>query len=449
MRPAVAGRQRGDERAADGPGAGVVAVTTSERSVTDGPERDRVGLAFRVAWLVLGAALLVVLATDAWPAGRAWRLGVVVVLVVGGWVLAAARSRATVLPAVLLGTLGVVTGGVVGVLLPRAEGLTVRSAVGLVCLVAGVAALTSSRRLLSRGWRRPATAGAVAGVLISVLLVGFVIAPAVLATTVPHHPRDAETPGGRGLAYRDVTLHAADGTELRGWYVPSSNGAAVVLLHGTSSSVTGVLDHLEVLARAGYGVLAMDGRGAGLSSGHAMDFGWYSDGDVTTAVDYLVGTPGIDPAKIALVGISMGGMASIGAAGADPRVRAVVAEGVTRRSALDLAWLPERDGLRGTAALALTWAQNGVTALLSGGGPPAALSADVARAPDTSFLLLTATVATEQHSAEHIRSASPANVAVVPLPTRAHARGLADAPALWSRTVIGFLSEALAVPAGR
>lgn len=410
-------------------------------------DRDRVGSAFRVAWLVLGAALLVVLVTDPWPAGRGWRLGVVVVLVVGGGALAVTRSRATVVPAVLLGTLGVVTGGVVGVLLPRAEGLTVRSAVGLVCLVAGVAVLTSSRRLLSQGWRRPATAGAVAGVLVSVLLVGYVIAPAVLATNVPHHPRDTETPAARGLAYQDVTLTAADGTDLRGWYVPSSNGAAVVLLHGTSSSVTGVLDHLEVLARAGYGVLAMDGRGAGMSGGHAMDVGWYSDRDVTTAVDFLLTTPGVDPARIALVGISMGGMASIGAAGADPRVRAVVAEGVTRRSALDLGWLPERDGLRGAALLGLTWAQNGVTALLSGGGPPAALSAAAAGAPDTSFLLLTATVAAEQHSAEAIRSASPANVTVVPLPTTVHARGLADAPALWSRTVIGFLSEALAVPA--
>ena len=35
-----------------------------------------------------------------------------------------------------------------------------------------------------------------------------------------------------GLDYTDVEFATADGAMLSGWYLPSSNGAAIALLHG-------------------------------------------------------------------------------------------------------------------------------------------------------------------------------------------------------------------------
>ena len=40
-------------------------------------------------------------------------------------------------------------------------------------------------------------------------------------------------------AYRDVTFEASDGLELAGWYRPSENGAAVLVVHGGSSDRKG------------------------------------------------------------------------------------------------------------------------------------------------------------------------------------------------------------------
>ena len=91
------------------------------------------------------------------------------------------------------------------------------------------------------------------------------LAIAVAATNVPPTALGSETPADRGLSFEAVEFPAADGVGLSGWYVPSHNGAAVVLLPGSGSTRSAVLDHAVVLAGGGYGVLLFDARGHGES----------------------------------------------------------------------------------------------------------------------------------------------------------------------------------------
>jgi len=49
------------------------------------------------------------------------------------------------------------------------------------------------------------------------------------------------SPADRGLSYREVSFPTSDGGRLSGWYVPSTNRAAVVLLHGAGSTRSDVL----------------------------------------------------------------------------------------------------------------------------------------------------------------------------------------------------------------
>ncbi|MFC5263172.1 alpha/beta hydrolase [Kribbella qitaiheensis] len=120
-------------------------------------------------------------------------------------------------------------------------------------------------------WRR--------GLVIPALLAALVVAPlslgqAVAATNVPPTAVGSTTPGDRGLPFSEVRFATADGIILAGWYIPSRNRAAVVLLHGAGSTRSSVLEHAVVLARHEYGVLLFDARGHGRSGGRAMDFGW-------------------------------------------------------------------------------------------------------------------------------------------------------------------------------
>jgi predicted alpha/beta hydrolase len=88
-------------------------------------------------------------------------------------------------------------------------------------------------------------------------------------------------------AYEPVSFAASDGLRLSGWYRPSQNGAAVVLVHGGGGDRTGAESHAELLARHGYGVLLYDARGRGESEGSPNAFGWGWDEDVAGALAFL------------------------------------------------------------------------------------------------------------------------------------------------------------------
>ena len=199
------------------------------------------------------------------------------------------------------------------------------------------------------------------------------VGQALAATTVPPTSLGAATPADKGLEYREVTALTADGVTLSAWYIPSANGAAVVLRHGAGSTRTDTLDQAAVLAQGGYGVLMMDARGHGLSAGRAMDFGWYGDQDIRAGVDFLASQPDVDGGRIGVVGLSMGGEEAIGAAAADPRIRAVVAEGASQRRPADKQWLSDVYGAPGVIQEQLDRLTYGVTDLLTPADPPTPL----------------------------------------------------------------------------
>ena len=95
--------------------------------------------------------------------------------------------------------------------------------------------------------------------------------------TQPRRVRPADrTPADWGAAYEDVTL-SSDGGHLRGWYVPSRNGAAVVLLHDHGANRLALAPHAAMLTRAGYGVLLLDLRAHGRSDGRRLSLIHISD----------------------------------------------------------------------------------------------------------------------------------------------------------------------------
>ncbi len=141
------------------------------------------------------------------------------------------------------------------------------------------------------------------------------------------HPRrhlPTETPASRGLDYQDVAFTAADGLTLRGWYLPSQNGATVIVGHGIGTHRA--LGPAEVLARNGYGVLAFDWRAHGESDGDLCTFGYYEVRDVAGALAWLRDQPDVDPERIGILGQSMGAVAAIRAAAQQSALKAVVAE---------------------------------------------------------------------------------------------------------------------------
>ena len=150
----------------------------------------------------------------------------------------------------------------------------------LALLGIGAAELWRTRRTEGSLWWRYPRRALIAG---AAFVPTFMVVVAGLGYVTTHAGR-AVVPADRlGVAHEDVSFTTADGLELRGWYVPSRNGAAVISFPGRSGSQK----QARMLARHGYGVLLFDRRGEGESEGDPNSWGWGGDADVKAAIEYL------------------------------------------------------------------------------------------------------------------------------------------------------------------
>jgi uncharacterized protein len=216
-----------------------------------------------------------------------------------------------------------------------------------------------------------------------------------------------------------------------------------VTVPGSGSNRLATLGQAVVLARHGYGVLMIDPRGQGRSRGRAMDAGWYGESDITGAVAFLQRQAGIAPAKIGVLGLSMGGEEAIGASAVDPRIHAVVAEGATHRTAADKAgYLP--GGVAGAVQRGLDWLTYGTAALLSPAPQPGTLRDAIAHTRTTRYLLIAAGKGVDESDAvAHLRGAALNRVETWIVPGATHTHGLAASPTQWEQRVTEFLDGAL------
>ena len=156
--------------------------------------------------------------------------------------------------------------------------LDLTAVAGLVCLAIGLVLLGVGSVALVRampGWWKLLT---IPAALVLLLFVLYPMPNALYATNVPRPAVGTATPADRELDFVDAEFVTADGVTLSGWYLPSSNGAAVVLLHGASSTRTAVLDQAAVLAEHGYGVRSTTPAG----TGGAAEPLWTSAGTATS-----------------------------------------------------------------------------------------------------------------------------------------------------------------------
>jgi uncharacterized protein len=318
-------------------------------------------------------------------------------------------------------------------------GLSATSYTGLASLVAGVTLVVLGARLLLgavQGWRR------ILALPMAAVLIFYLMAPlavAVYATHAPATPLSGRTPADLGLVYRDVTMRTRDGVLIAGWYLPSRNGAAVVVLHGSGSNRSNMIDHVAVLARHGYGVLAVDARGHGQSGGQPMDLGWFGELDVGAAVSFLSRQPDVDPDRIAALGLSMGGVEALTAAAADPRIRAVVSEGALVGTFTDARSL----GLDGWLSLPFFAVRHLAADLLSPAPPPIGLEEAVTRIAPRPVLLISGRDRVETVLNRGYEAGASASSELWELPDTPHAHAIWKHREEWARRVLGFLDRAL------
>ena len=304
-------------------------------------------------------------------------------------------------------------------------------------LVLGAVTLWDSRRL-DRPRRRRYTRRALESVLVAVLTV-LVVLPVGMAILATHVARAPVPVANLGAAYRTATFTSSDGLRLSGWYVPSRNGAAVIVSPGRSAQVQ---EHARMLIRHGYGVLLFDRRGEGQSQGDRNMYGWSGDKDLIAAVTFLRRQPDIRHGEIGGLGLSVGGEMLLQTAAETKGLKVVVSEGAGRRSLREHLHIP---GL-GTVQKWLTpWVvQTGALMVMSNTAPPPDLAHVVSRISPRPILLIRAMHGLDDESLNRVYYAharQPAGLWEVP--RGGHTGALAALPRQYEARVVGFFDRAL------
>jgi alpha-beta hydrolase superfamily lysophospholipase len=126
--------------------------------------------------------------------------------------------------------------------------------------------------------------------------------------------------------WEPARITTRDGIPLQGWlFTPhTSNGYAVILLHGVADTREGMMGHAPYLLQAGYTVLAPDFRGHGTSGGDVIGYGAMEAEDIHEWCDWLLTYRPLT--RLYGLGRSMGAAILIEALPREPRFRAIVAE---------------------------------------------------------------------------------------------------------------------------
>ena len=124
-----------------------------------------------------------------------------------------------------------------------------------------------------------------------------------------------------------------DGIHVAGWYIPAGNGATptaatVVLAHGFGANKSGVLSYGEGLHET-FNLVVFDMRNVGRSTGDKTTAGVLEQKDLRAIIDWLERTK--HPARIGVLGNSLGAATALAEARSDPRVLALALDSMHTR----------------------------------------------------------------------------------------------------------------------
>lgn len=165
-------------------------------------------------------------------------------------------------------------------------------------------------------------------------LILIVIAMDLTIRRVYHYPKKPHetTPAAFGLLFEEIRFPTRNNRRLYGWWVPagtraSDSTATLILVHGWGRNVGRMMPYIEELHSRGYDLLAFDLRAHGSSDPEQYPNLLKFSEDIRAAVDFVASRTSGESERIGVIGLSVGGGATIHAAAADNRIKHAVTVG--------------------------------------------------------------------------------------------------------------------------
>ena len=307
---------------------------------------------------------------------------------------------------------------------------------GVLLLGVGVVTLWRSRRRDDGHVRRYLRRTGIL-VVAAVAIVTFVI-PIGAAYLFAHIGRGVVADADLGAPAQAVTLRTSDGLTLSGSYVPSRNGAAIIVSPGYNSTPA----QARMLVRHGYGVLLYDQRGEGRSDGDPNALGWSAEQDHNAAVAFLQARPDVDADRVGGLGLSVAGETLLQTAAHNDGLRAVVSEGAGARSVREVLDMPASGGF--WLSVPGHFVMTAAVALFADEPPPANLSDLVPQiAPRAVFLISAGKGVDSEVLNRKFYDVAGEPRTLWEIPEAGHTGGLEARPQEYERRVVGFFDQAL------
>lgn len=162
---------------------------------------------------------------------------------------------------------------------------------------------------------------------------GVLVALVVFALIAPmeslfYYPDRSPFPTPPGV--EDVSFRSTDSLTLHGWFIPAEGGApgrrapAILVVHGNAGNIANHVEFASFLPPAGFAVFIFDYRSYGRSDRSPRSLNRVDlIADTNAALDALLARPDVDPDRVGLFGVSLGGAIGLNVAAQRPEVKAV------------------------------------------------------------------------------------------------------------------------------
>lgn len=141
-----------------------------------------------------------------------------------------------------------------------------------------------------------------------------------------------KTPGEYGIPFESVRYSTENQKKLYGWWIPAPKNkeepaATLILVHGWNRNVGRMMPYIKALHPEGYNLLVFDSRNHGSSDPDEFSSMPKFAEDIIASINFLEKKPECKVDNLGVVGLSMGGAASIYAASKDKRITKVITVG--------------------------------------------------------------------------------------------------------------------------
>jgi pimeloyl-ACP methyl ester carboxylesterase len=166
-------------------------------------------------------------------------------------------------------------------------------------------------------------------VFISFTAVLILILTAMFRNKIEKHKN---IPSDFDIQFQEVRFQTKNKCNLYGWWIPSTMNSSekvqtIMLVHGWNRNLGRMMPYIKQLHPEGYNLFVFDARNHGSSDTDGLSSMPKFAEDIIAALDYLENNLVRKEDKINIIGLSMGGSASIYVAATDKRINRIVSVG--------------------------------------------------------------------------------------------------------------------------